>query len=200
MFPTVCCPICSTTQPGPFPRAGCSCGFSLSGLAGYGTSQFQLKKDPQHRDILFGRDIQLNKKPFNTSFDYYGAANLVDIVDYALTYGDKRTIQSLHGGHNTEVIVSYIPDIIGSGLSKFHNSTVSACSGVCLMSPESINGYDHSFAVLDRWVTTKFAGESSCCRFCSKSTPFGIGVCTECFSKNGNRWQNFIDPTYSLVL
>lgn len=153
MFPTVSCPICSKSQPGPFPLDGCSCGFSLSGLAGLGQSTFQIKKDPQHRDIIYGRNVQLYKKQINTSFDYYGVENLVQIVDYALTYGDKRTIKDVRGGKEkeTEVIVSYIPNVIGSGVLETQSQFVYPCSGICLMSPQSISGFDHSFAVLDTW-------------------------------------------------
>ena len=198
MFPFVSCPVCKTSQQGPFPKAGCACGFSLSGLAGLGSSVFQTRKDPQHRDIIYGRGIQLYGKPINTSFDYYGEANIVDIVDFALTYGERRKTKSLHGNHDTEVIVAYIPDIIGSGITKWSSSTPNPCSGICLMSPESTGGYEHSYAVLDDWVSAKFSGDSSVCRFCPKTTPFGLGICIHCFARNGNDWRNFIDPNYTV--
>lgn len=201
MFPIVYCPSCNRSMPGPFPLTGCACGFSLSGLAGKGTSAFQIKKDSQHRDILSGRGIQLYSKTLNTSFDFYGEANLIDVVDFALTYGEKRSILSSHGGHSTSVIVSYIPDVIGSGIQKASPSGVlQPCSGICLMSPESTSGFAHSFATLDDWVSQKFPGDSSVCKFCRKPTPFGLGVCIECFENNGRKWQNFIDATFTIKL
>jgi hypothetical protein len=196
MFPSVQCPICKTSLQGPFPLDGCSCGFNLSGLAGSGTSSFQKKKDPEHRDIVCGRGIGLYGKAINTSFDYYGEANLVQIVGYALTYGERRTIMSVHGGHPTEVIVSFIPDVIGSGVKKGTPGLVQACSGICLMSPDSTAGHDHSFAALDDWVSAKFQGAVSKCFWCGKSTSFGFRTCEQCFLKNGNDWRKLIDPSF----
>jgi len=200
MFPSVKCPICGCIIPGPFPSVGCNCGFNLSGLAGVGASKFQVKKDPQHRDILYGRSIQLYGKPYNASFDYYGDVTLVDLVRFGLTYGERQIIPSLHGNNPTEVIVSYIPDVIGSGISKLVANINYPCSGICLMSPSSTGGYDHSFPFLDGWVTNRFSGQISTCRFCSRNTPFGIGICDVCFAKNGNQWKNFIDPNYPIIV
>ncbi len=80
-----------------------------------GTSSFQSKKDLQHRDLLFGRSVNLYNKQFNASFDYYGDAELPDVVRFAISYGDRTTVMSTHGNHPTPLIVSYIPTVIGSG-------------------------------------------------------------------------------------
>lgn len=200
MFPKVFCPVCTTELDGPFPLAGCHCGFNISGFAGLGTSAFQQRKDPEHRDLLFGRDLKLYGKPMNTSFDYYGDANLIQIVDYALTYGAKKSITSLHGNHSTEIIISYIPNVIGSGIIKTQSQQVYSCSGICLMSPESIDGHEHSFAFLEDWIAGRFPGEVQKCSFCPNSVPLGIGICAQCMQKNGNNWLNFVDPNFKLTL
>jgi hypothetical protein len=172
----------------------------LSGLAGLGTSAFQIQKDPEHRELLYGRAIQLHGKPINTSFDSYGEANIVDLVSFALTYGDKRTIQSLHGNNLTEIALSYIPDKIGSGITKWSGGQAYASSGICLMSIGSTGGHEHSFAILDDWVRNKFPNDMSSCRLCKKVTPFGFGVCNDCFAKNNNDWKCFVDPDSHLIL
>ena len=93
---TTPCPSCNASVSIPFPTRCPYCAFTIDGLAGMGTSSFQSRKDQQHRDLLFGRSVNLYNKQFNASFDYYGNAELPDVVRFAISYGDRTTVMSPH--------------------------------------------------------------------------------------------------------
>ena len=158
----VTCPSCDAIVTAPFSCNCESCGFSIDALAGRNTSQFQKNKWNEHTSLVSGVDIELDGKPFNASFDYNGVANIDDLVKYAVNYGSRATIQSNRGNHPTEVIVAYVPEIIGSGLGIF-SANYLPCSGVCLMSPQSTQ-YGHSFPVLDQWVGSTFTSQMASCK------------------------------------
>jgi hypothetical protein len=188
---TSICPKCGNLISGPFPQQCPYCPFNLSALVGRGTTAFQVMKWEKHSDLLFGRNIQLaNGETYNTSFNFNGYAQLEDIVRFSITFGDRTTILSPHGGHQNQLIVSYIPEQLGAGTAIYSPGTI-PCSGICLISPQS-NDYAHSFPVIDDWVQATFAGATSSCRICSAPTAFGQPICAECYAERGSDWHNFI--------
>lgn len=189
-MPLTQCPSCNASVSAPFPTHCPYCAFNIDGLAGLGTSSFQARKDQQHRDLLFGRNVSLYNKQFNASFDYYGIAELPDIVRFAISYGDRTTVLSTHGNHPTPLIVSYIPAVIGSGTSIYNPGNL-PCSGICLMSPASVN-YSHSFPVLDDYVRTAFNGLSGACRACGVATGFAQPFCSVCYQQQSFDWKKWL--------
>ncbi len=184
------CPCCNASVPVPFPIQCPHCAFTIDGLTGLGTSSFQTRKDREHRDLLIGRNVTLYGKQFNASFDYYGNAELPDIVRFAISYGDRTTVMSAHGNHPTPVIVSYIPAVMGSGTSIYSPGNL-PCSGICLMSPASVN-YSHSFLVLDDYVRNTFSGLSGVCRDCGVATGFAQPFCSECYNRQSFNWKKWL--------
>ena len=140
------CPSCKEIIAGPFRLECPHCLFNIRGLVGQGTSDFQRRKWDQHTDILQGRDVHLYDKDFNASFDYNGHVLMTDLVRFTISYGDRAELPSPRGNHYNPVILAYIPEIIGSGTAIHYTGTV-PCSGVCLISPQSVD-YSHSFPVI----------------------------------------------------
>ena len=188
----VTCPACSGMVAIPFPSACPLCFSTFDGIMGKGTSSFQIKNNQEHRDLLYGRDIALYKgKTYNASFDFFGEAMLTNLVRLGLSFGHRATIPSVHGGHLTPVIVSYTPQIIGSGTSQYTSAGPLGCSGLLLMSPGSLI-HSHSFPVLDDYVNRTFAGIPAFCTLCGKATGFGHGLCADCYAARDNNWLNFL--------
>jgi len=185
------CPRCSVELAGPFPVTCPNCGFSIDGLTGKGTTDFQIKKWKKHTDLLQGRAIQLSSGvTYNASFDYNGVAKLDDIVRFAIAYGDRAVIPSPRGKYNNPIIIAYIPEQIGTGTAIHFPGTV-PCSGICLISPHS-HTYAHSFPVIDEWVDSEFKGYTTNCRICNKQTSFAQPVCLDCYSDFNSDWRNLI--------
>ncbi|MCY3016296.1 MAG: hypothetical protein NT171_16610 [Planctomycetota bacterium] len=174
----------------PFPTRCPYCAFTIDGLTGMGTSSFQSRKDQQHRDLLFGRSVNLYGKQFNASFDFYGNAELPDVIRFAISYGDRTTVMSTHGNHPTLLIVSYIPAVIGSGNSIYSPGNL-PCSGICLMSSASMN-YSHSFPVLDDYVRSMFNGLSGACHACGVTTGFAQPFCSTCYQRQSFDWKKWL--------
>lgn len=184
------CPKCKSPFSGVFPKECPNCKFNIHGLAGKTTSEFQRKKLREHTDLLYGSQIQTYGKEFNTSFDFVGYAALEDIVRFDITYGEHTSVLSQHGNHQTEVIVCYLPAIIGSGVSVYSASPV-PCSGIAIMSPGSAN-FGHPFPTMDDWVRTLNVG-SSVCKVCSAPTPFACPVCERCYLERQYDWRKLLD-------
>lgn len=185
------CPKCYFLIGGPFPPQCPNCDFDLTGLAGRGTSTFQAKKWQKHSDIYFGRGIQLQPgEIYNASFDYNGVANLDDIVRFTITFGEKMFLPNLGNRIQTSGIISYIPEIIGSG-TAIHFPGMVPCSGICLVSPAS-KDYSHSFPIIDEWVQRYFSGVTSVCKRCGTSTDFGQPICSKCYQETGFDWRQYI--------
>jgi hypothetical protein len=185
------CPVCQALVPAPFPYSCPHCFATFDGLLGSGTSAFQTKNSREHRDLLYGQNVQLYRgREYNCSFDHYGEANLPDLVQYTLSYGHRTTVPSNHGNVPTVMIAAYIPDIIGSGVSKYNTAGPLPASGVMLVSPASLN-YAHSFPVLDDYMQHKFATAPGGCSLCKKPTGFGHGICADCYAKRSGSWLDF---------
>jgi hypothetical protein len=185
------CPKCARPVIGVFP-VSCphGCGFSISGLAGRGTSQFQTTNWNKHSDILQGRSVPLHGGTFNASLNFRGHAALDDLVRFAITFGDPVAVA--HRGHTNPAIICYVPEVIGSGTSLYSPGTV-ACSGLMLMSPASID-YAHSYPVLDEWMKqSPFHGAPSNCKQCGRATVVGQPLCSTCHSQ-GFDWVNMLGP------
>jgi len=191
MIVTTTCPKCGNPISRPFPNQCPYCPFNLSALAGCGTTSFQVLKWNKHSDLLQGRNIQLAKgEIYNASFNYSGFAQLEDIVRFTVTFGDRTTLPSPHGGYQNPVIISYIPEQLGAGTAIHFPGTV-PCSGICLVSPQS-DSYAHSFPVIDEWVQATYSTNVSFCRFCKTPTAFGQPICADCYAERGSDWKIFI--------
>jgi hypothetical protein len=183
------CPACNHEVQGAFPAQCPNCPFNVKALAGQGTSSFQKKNWNQHADILYGRNVGLYGKRFNTSFDHNGQAALDDLVRFTITYGDRVNVPTRN--NQTPAIVAYIPDIIGSGTS-IHNPGLVPCSGIVLMSPHSTD-YAHAYPMLDQWLQTAFPNVVSHCRVCGAATTVGQPVCAACYVDLGLDWQTLLN-------
>jgi hypothetical protein len=168
------------------------CGFSLEHLAGKRLSGFQQEKREKHSDLLLGREIRLHGTDYNASFDSYGDANLEDLVRFALSYGHRAKLPSKGGRAENEVVLAFIPEVIGSGVSKYDISYDPVpCSGVGILSPAS-ETYGHGFPTLDAWVNEVFTQEKGFCVGCGAPTAFGHSICYECYAGKGGDWKNFV--------
>lgn len=185
----VSCPACQKSVSLPFPSRCPYCAFNIDGLAGRGTSSFQTGKYLQHGDILQGRNIGLYGKQFNASFDYNGSASLDDLVRFALSFGDRATVQPRNRPYITDYVVAYVPEIIGSGTSVINTGPI-PCSGVALISPASVD-YSHSFPVIDTFVQSTFANHKGSCKSCGATVSFGFPFCGTCYLLYGD-WRKLI--------
>jgi len=186
------CPACQGLVPTPFPYACPHCSATFDGLTGRGTSTFQPRNNREHRDLLYGQNVQLYRgREYNCSFDHYGEANLPDLVRCTLSYGHRTTVLSTRGNVPTPVIAAYIPEIIGSGVSRYSVSGPMPASGIMLMSPASLS-YAHSYPVLDDFVQRKFGSMPGVCSLCNKATGFGHGICADCYATRPGGWLDFL--------
>jgi hypothetical protein len=161
------------------------CNFTTDHLLTSLSPQALLKM--QKHTELVGGSISLHGNHFNASYDYYGILSLPQLIRYAVSYGHRSSIPSSRGSHRNNVIVAYVPEIIGSGRS-IYNDDYLACSGVCIISPNNIS-HGHSFPVLDQWVEQIFCGIGGTCFRCGTSTPFGHPLCSICFGEDGSDWR-----------
>lgn len=176
----------------PFPEVCPYCGFSLEHLSDKKLSGFQKLKKDKHSDLLFGRKIQLYGSPYNASFDSYGDANLEDLIRFTISYGHRTKLPSKGGRHENEIVVAFIPEIIGSGVSIYDVTYAPVtCSGVAIISPTS-EIYGHGFPVLDDWVHDRFKTEKGQCVSCGVQTAFGHSFCHKCYEARGQDWRKFL--------
>ncbi len=189
MSHTTICPKCHNIVTAPFPIECPLCGFSLEHLIGF-PSPDTIKKRDKHTELLTKGSISLHGGEFNASFDYYGLLSLPDLVRYTVSYGHRSELPSVHGGHQNPIIVAYLPEIIGSGISQY-NKHYGACSGVCIISPGS-ERWGHPYPVLDEWVQNQCSTKIGKCFLCDLPTPFGHTICAGCYEKVGSDWRTFL--------
>lgn len=184
------CPRCAAVIQGPFTGVCPSCGFNDQHLTGIQTSSFQSRKWHEHHDLLTGNKISLYGKTYNASFDLFGDQSLQEVIRYAITFGSRTTLPSSRGNHINQVIVSYIPAIIGSGVTAY-STGVYACSGVSIISPQSYK-FGHPFPILDAWVSESFQNAKTRCTLCGAPTQFGYAFCAKCHAQYGSNWQDLM--------
>lgn len=190
MDPHYTCPSCEAKHPAPFRSACPSCGFSVAHLAGQSLSDFQNGKWDKHTELLRGQNISLHSGDYNASFDHVGSGSLGELVRFALSYGHESEVPANRGPHVNPVRIAYIPQVIGSGISAY-TSTPIACSGVCIISPGSLE-YGHAYPVLNQWVQEEFAGKSGQCAFCGTPTAFGHPICQKCYEDRDGDWTKLL--------
>jgi hypothetical protein len=173
----------------PFALACPSCGFTLAHLIGSSSPETQSKKD-KHTELLTVGSISLHKGEFNASFDYYGFLSLPDLVRYTVSYGHHSTVPSPRGDQDNPVIVAYVPEVIGSGISRY-NTDYMPCSGICIISPGS-ERWGHPYPILDQWTKKQFTNALGVCFLCATPTPFGHTLCSACYAKQGSDWRRFL--------
>jgi len=88
----------------------------------------------------------------------------------------------------------YVAAVRADGGTSRTPDQLFACSGVCVVSPASMN-YGHPFPVLDEWVEREFGKSSSMRRFCGGSTSFGQPICGDCYVDKGGDWKLFLRST-----
>jgi hypothetical protein len=186
------CVKCHSKLEAPFPRECPRCGFSLDHLYGKKLSDFQKNKRKKHTDLLSGRKIQLHGSTYNASFDNYGDASLEDLVRFTISYGHLAKLPSKGGRGENELVVAFIPETIGSGVSIYDTTYAPVpCSGVGIISPAS-ETYGHGFPILDDWLHLTFKTEKGDCVSCGTPTAFGHPFCNKCYDANGLDWRNFL--------
>jgi hypothetical protein len=181
------CPKCNRNHGFVFPES-CSCGFNLTGLIGLGTSSFQVEKFKQHTDLLYGTDINLYGKDLNCSFTTTGFSDLFMITRFALTFGERAELPSRSGRFHNDVVVCYIPEIIGYGTTPTFGTSIPV-SGCCLISPAS-ETYAHSFPAFNIWIGSSFDSKTSNCRSCGNNVPFAEPFCSSCLPKYRPDWRS----------
>lgn len=181
------CPQCGAPLSGPFKGCG-ACGFSFGHLVSPTSPEAQ-NKMADHTQLFTRGTISIGNKPdFNASFDYYGVANLTDLVRFTITYGHRSQVSSGPGRTPSDVIAAFVPEIIGSGVSRY-TTDYQPCSGLCIISPASTK-WGHPFPVLDKWIASKFPGQTATCFRCGDPTPFAQPVCPKCYGDLGQDWRN----------
>ncbi len=186
------CVQCQLKVEAPFPEKCPHCGFGLDHLEGKNLSDFQKQKKEKHDDLLFGRKIQLQGSDYNASFDSYGDANLTDLLRFTLSYGHPAKLPSKGGRHQNDIVLAFIPEIVGSGISIYDlGYDPVPCSGIAVISPAS-QEYGHGFPVLDDWVHQTFKNEKGHCVSCGESTSFGHSLCQKCYLEKGSDWRKFL--------
>ena len=183
------CPRCLNSLAAPFLLDCPSCGFTLAHLIGSPPPETQ-SKQAKHTELLTIGSISLHGGEFNASFDYYGLLSLPDLVRYTVSYGHHSTVPSPRGGHTNPVIVAYVPEIIGSGISCY-SSDYYPCSGLCIVSPGN-QRWGHPYPILDQWTQHQFSGVFGTCFSCAAPTPFGHTLCSSCYGREGSDWRRFL--------
>lgn len=186
-FPCISCGYTMTTQLVQCP--GCLCDYS--NLLDP-TSPEAIEKKEKHFEIALHGTVSLGDGPgrFNASFDHNGAASQDKIIRFAAAFGHRDKISSGPGRTPSDVIVSYVPEVIASGVSKFWTRE-RACSGVCIISPAS-PVWGHLFPAMDEWIRGHDSGAVRKCVRCSNPVPFGHPFCAVCYTELDSDWRTFI--------
>jgi hypothetical protein len=184
------CFSCGFTSTRPITYPCQVCGQGIEHLDGTSLSAWNKSHWKQHTSLLTGSAIPLEGKEYQGSFDTVGYSKMSKLVEFTLNYGQWFTVKNR--GHTNHVCLSFVPEIIGSGVSIYlPPNEIQPASGFCLMSPQS-KKHGHPYPVLDDWVSQKFSGIQGHCRLCGKSTQAGRTICLKCFAENENDWMRFL--------
>ena len=156
------------------------------------TSPEGVEKKEKHTELVIHGTVSLGNGPgkFNASFDYNGVSSLDKLVRFTAAFGHRTQISSGPGRISSDVIFSYLPEVIGSGVSEYWAGN-QACSGICIISPAS-PVWGHLFPAMDSWVRSKDPGTPWKCTVCRNSVSFGQVFCATCYTKFGSDWRTFI--------
>jgi hypothetical protein len=151
-----------------------------------------IEKKEKHEELVLHGTLSLGTGPgkFNASFDYNGVSSLDKLVRFTVAFGHRTQISSGPGRTPSDVILSYVPEVIGSGISNFAAGPQS-CSGICIISPTSPT-WGHLFPAMDSWVQNKSPQTTWMCATCSNAVQFGQAFCPECYVKHGSDWRTFM--------
>ena len=188
------CPKCAVSLKGAFNPPCPSCGFTLDHLTGKRLSGFQTQKWHKHRELLSGANISLHGGDWNASFTHNGDAALEELVRFTITFGDAEFVTSARGNHQNPVLLAYVPEVIGSG-SAITAPGMVPCSGVCIISPHSLD-YGHPYPAMDDWIHATFpTRQQSLCKICGQQTAFAEVICGDCYANHaGSDWRNLLKP------
>ena len=152
-----------------------------------------IEKKEKHFEMVLHGTLSLGDGPgrFNASFDHNGAASQEKIVRFVAAFGHRESISSGPGREPSEAIVSYLPEVIGSGVSKFWSGEI-PCSGVCIISPAS-PVWGHLFPAMDNWIKHRDSGTERVCIRCPNFVSFGHPFCATCYAELGSDWRTFIE-------
>lgn len=181
------CPRCKTKNRIPFIGQCPNCGFTIDHLSGKRLSDFQQRKFKKHTELLYSDTISLDGE-YNASFTHKGNEQLEDLINFTISYGDRVILPSTRGTHHNLAIISYVPEIIGSG-TTIYNIGYLPCSGICIVSPQSYI-FGHPFPVIDSWVRRNFKGTISKCKICGREAKIGQPMCRKCYRRYDNNWKN----------
>jgi len=183
------CPKCKTKNEIPFIGKCPNCGFTIDHLSGKRLSDFQQRKFEQHNELLYSDTISLDGE-YNASFTHKGNEQLEDLINFTISYGDRVILPSARGTYHNPAIISYVPEIIGSG-TTIYNIGYLPCSGICIVSPQSYI-FGHPFPVIDSWVGRNFEGIISKCKICGREVNIGQPMCRKCYRRYDNNWKNIL--------
>lgn len=171
----------------PNPLCGCDYGYIANPI-----SAEAIEKKDKHEELVTFGTLSFGDGPgkFNASFDFNGVASKDKLVRFALAFGHRTRISSGPGRIPSDVVLAYVPEIIGSGVSKFWSGNL-ACSGICVISPAS-EQWAHPFPAMDSWVRSKNPGRAWKCTTCPNPVPFGHAFCSDCYARHGSDWRTFL--------
>ena len=183
----ITCPKCNGEIEGIFKLKCPICGFSIEHLVGIETNEFLNSKWNKHGLQDGIKKIPLGNGP-NAYFNFFGIANIIDLVRYTISFGDSGKLP-YRKGYN-EVKFCYFPQSIGDGYMTADNSLI-PCSGLMIISPKSLI-YGHSFPVISEWENARFGNIKGHCIRCDSETSFGQTICSNCY-KNGFNWREIVE-------
>ena len=162
----------------PNPNCGCDYGYLNN-------------PTPKHRGLVLNGTVELGNGPgkFNASFDSNGLASHDKLIRFTVAFGHRTQISSGPGRPANKMIVAYVPEIIGSGVSKYHVG-MTPVSGMCILSPAS-PVWGHTFPVMDQWMTQKAPTTPWKCATCPNCVYFGQVFCPACYQAHGSDWRTF---------
>ena len=169
---------------------GCHCDY---GHLINPTAPEAITKKEKHEELVLQGTLSFGDGPgkFNASFDFNGVSSLDKLVRFTAAFGHRTQISSGPGRTPSDVILSYVPEVIGSGVSKYWTGT-QPCSGICIISPASPT-WGHLFPAMDSWVKSKAnPGSVWTCATCTNPVAFGQAFCADCYANHGADWRTFV--------
>jgi hypothetical protein len=153
---TYSCPSCGDIFPAPFTGTCSSCGMKTTHPTGPSRSVHGEGKWHEHTTLCHSDELDLGNRPWHASFAVSGTAEIEPLVRFAISYGYRTKIQATHGSSSTDLIICFVPEILGTGTAVDSVSRVPV-SGICIMNSSSpdygqyslscVNGFGLSLAL-----------------------------------------------------